>query len=78
MARMRRRLYLMRHGAVSYFGDSGGPAREDEVVLTEEGRAQAEAARELLEPVSFDRVLASPLPRAVETAEVRAGSVEAR
>jgi broad specificity phosphatase PhoE len=70
MARMRRRLYLMRHGAVSYFGSGGRPAREDVVVLTEEGRAQAEAARSLLEPVSFDRVLASPLPRAVETAEI--------
>jgi broad specificity phosphatase PhoE len=74
MTRMRRRLYLMRHGAVSYFGSGGGPAREDEVRLTEEGRAQAEAARALLDPVSFDRVLASPLPRAVETAEIVAQS----
>jgi probable phosphoglycerate mutase len=71
---MRRRLYLMRHGAVSYFARDGGPAREDEVRLTEEGREQAEAARALLEPVSFDRVLASPLPRAVETAEIVARS----
>ena len=76
MTRMRRRLYLMRHGAVSYFGSDGGPAREDEVHLTEEGRAQAEAARALLEPVPFDRVLASPLPRAVETAEIVAQSHE--
>ena len=74
MTRMRRRLYLMRHGAVSYFDSRGGPAREDEVHLTEEGRAQAEAARALLEPISFDRVLASPLPRAVETAEIVAQS----
>ena len=74
MTRMRRRLYLMRHGAVSYFASGGRPAREDEVHLTDEGRAQAEAARALLEPVSFDRVLASPLPRAVETAEIVAQS----
>ena len=36
---MRRRLYLMRHGAVSYF-DGGKPVRPDEVRLTEEGVAQ--------------------------------------
>jgi broad specificity phosphatase PhoE len=71
---MRRRLYLMRHGAVSYFGPDGAPVREDEVVLNEEGRAQAEAARELLAGVEFDRVLCSGLPRALETAEIVAGS----
>ncbi len=74
MARMRRRLYLMRHGAVSYFGPDGLPVQPDEVSLNEEGRAQAEAARALLEPVAFDRVLASGLPRTVETAELVAQS----
>jgi broad specificity phosphatase PhoE len=73
---MRRRLYLMRHGAVSYFRPDGSPVREDEVVLNEEGRAQAEAARELLAEVEFDRVLSSGLPRAVETAEIVAPSHE--
>jgi broad specificity phosphatase PhoE len=33
---MRRRLYLMRHGAVSYF-DGGTPLRADEVGLNEVG-----------------------------------------
>src|SRR5918996_678088 len=46
---MRRRLYLMRHGAVSYFGDDGTPVREDEVGLNEEGVTQAVAAHDLLE-----------------------------
>lgn len=67
---MRRRIYLMRHGAVSYFSPYGEPVQPDEVGLNDEGRRQAEAARELLEPVSFDRVLASDLPRAVETAKI--------
>jgi broad specificity phosphatase PhoE len=67
---MRRRLYLMRHGAVTYFADDGTPAPPDELSLNENGRAQAEAARALLEPVELDRVLASPLPRTVETAEI--------
>jgi probable phosphoglycerate mutase len=67
---MRQRLYLMRHGAVSYFAPDERPANPDEVGLNEDGRAQAEAARVLLEPVPLDRVLASSLPRAVETAGI--------
>jgi broad specificity phosphatase PhoE len=73
---MRRRLYLMRHGAVSYFGDDGTPVREDEVVLNDDGRAQAAAARDLLAGIAFDRALTSGLPRAVETAEIVAQSHE--
>ena len=74
---MRRRLYLMRHGAVSYFRDDGTPVNPDAVVLNEEGRAQAGAARELLAAVEFDRVLTSGLPRTNETAEIVAQSHEA-
>jgi broad specificity phosphatase PhoE len=70
MARMRRRLYLMRHGAVSYFDPDGRPVHEDGVGLNEEGREQAAAARALLEPVTFDRVLTSGLRRTVETARI--------
>ena len=66
----------MRHGAVSYFDESGAPARADELSLNEEGIAQAEAARTLLEPVQFDRVLASPLPRTIETARIVAPDAE--
>jgi len=69
-APMRRRLYLMRHGAVSYFGADGQPVDPDAVSLNDEGRAQAEAARALLEGVAFDRVLASGLPRTLETARI--------
>jgi broad specificity phosphatase PhoE len=70
MGRMRRRLYLMRHGAVSYFDQDGRPVHEDGVGLNEEGREQAAAARALLEPVTFDRVLTSGLRRTVETAQI--------
>jgi probable phosphoglycerate mutase len=60
----------MRHGAVAYFDEEGRPVAPDDVSLTEEGRGQAAAAARLLEPVVFDRVLASGLPRTVETARI--------
>jgi len=75
-APMRRRLYLMRHGAVSYFGTDGRPVDPDSISLNDEGRAQAEAARQLLAHVRFDRVLASGLPRTVETARIVAPGAE--
>jgi broad specificity phosphatase PhoE len=67
---MRRRLYLMRHGAVSYFRDDGIPVQPDAVVLNELGHEQAAAARELLAAAEFDRVLTSGLPRTLETARI--------
>ena len=70
---MRRRLYLMRHGAVSYFA-AGRPAQPDDVGLNDEGRTQAEAARALLESVALDRVVTSGLPRSVQTARIVAQS----
>ena len=65
---LRRRLYLLRHGAVAYFDDDGRPVAPDDVPLTAEGREQAEATRALLDGVELDRVIASGLPRTVETA----------
>jgi broad specificity phosphatase PhoE len=73
---MRRRLYLMRHGAVSYFGEDGRPVRPDDIGLNDDGLRQALAARELLADVEFDRVLTSGLPRTVETARVVAPDAE--
>src|SRR6185503_18752658 len=64
----RRRIYLMRHGAVAYFDRDGRPVAPDDVPLTAEGRGQAAAAAALLEGTTLDRVISSDLPRAVETA----------
>lgn len=69
----RRRVYLMRHGAVSYFDSQGTPVDPRDVRLTGEGRAQASAARDMLAHVAFDRIVCSGMPRARETAEVVAG-----
>jgi probable phosphoglycerate mutase len=75
MPLMRRRIYLMRHGAVSYF-HNGKPVHPHGVPLTEDGRAQAEAAAKVFEGVTFDRVVTSGLPRALETARTVARGVE--
>jgi probable phosphoglycerate mutase len=61
---MRRRLYLLRHAEVSYAGE----LNPETVMLTEEGREQARAARRALEGVEFDLLVTSGLPRTVETA----------
>jgi broad specificity phosphatase PhoE len=71
----RRRIYLMRHGRVSYFED-GRPLHPDGVPLTDEGRAQAEAARDLLAGVAIDRVITSGLLRTLETARLVAPGIE--
>lgn len=65
----RRRIYLMRHGEVSYFDELGRLFEPNSVPLNAEGRRQAEAAAEWLQRVSLDRVVTSGLPRTVETAE---------
>jgi broad specificity phosphatase PhoE len=66
----RRRIYLMRHGAVAYFDRDGRPVAPDDVPLTAEGRRQAAAAAALLDGTPLDRVVSSDLPRAVETAAI--------
>ncbi len=73
---MRRRLYLLRHGAVSYFRQDGKPVQPDDVVLNEAGRGQARATRDLLVGVTFDRVVTSGLARTVETARIVAPDSE--
>ncbi|MGZ4390139.1 MAG: phosphoglycerate mutase family protein, partial [Gaiellaceae bacterium] len=56
----------MRHAQVRDF--EGLPP--DEVVLTDEGRRQGQAAAEALHVVPFDRVITSGLTRALETARI--------
>lgn len=64
----RRRVYLMRHGHVDYFAPDITDPRM--VRLTDEGRLQAEAARDALRQVQFDFAVCSGLPRTRETAEI--------
>ncbi|GGC90881.1 histidine phosphatase family protein [Undibacterium terreum] len=67
----RRRIYLMRHGSVSYFDEAGKPFLPESVPLNEQGRQQAHAAGKVFaqKQIKFDRVIVSGLPRTVETAK---------
>jgi probable phosphoglycerate mutase len=66
----RRRIYLVRHGDVTYFDEYGQPFRPDTVPLNATGKKQAEAVARDLASVPLDRVLTSDLPRCVETAAI--------
>ena len=60
----------MRHGDVSYVDEAGAPVKPEDVPLTPRGREQAAAARDALANVELDLVVASDLPRTLETAEI--------
>jgi probable phosphoglycerate mutase len=62
----------MRHAQVRYF-EGLDP---EQVVLTEDGRRQAAAARDALAGVPFDRVVTSGLARTLETAGIVAPGIE--
>jgi broad specificity phosphatase PhoE len=63
------RIVLIRHGETAWSRDRRHTGRTD-VPLTDAGREQAGALRPRLEQWSFERVLVSPLSRALETCEL--------
>jgi len=67
----RRRIYLMRHGHVDYFGPEIRAAGGDTKVvpLTPLGQEQAKAAGQALSHVPLDRAICSGVPRTWQTAE---------
>jgi len=67
----RRRILLMRHGAVEYFDDQGRPYPPDDVPLTPQGVRQARAMGEAIAAagVTIDRAITSGLARTRSTAE---------
>jgi broad specificity phosphatase PhoE len=69
-ANKRRRIYLMRHGSVTYFDETGKPQLPEMVPLNEQGRQQTSAAGQVFKQagIRFDRVIVSGLPRTVESA----------
>ena len=70
----RRRIYLLRHGAVEYLNPDGTRVKDSRGVgLNAAGREQAARMAVLLRGVEFDRVVHSDLPRTRETAEIVVG-----
>lgn len=59
-------LFLIRHGQTTA-NEAGVYSGQTDVMLTEQGRAQAETLRPLLAGYEFDRVYSSDLTRAVDT-----------
>jgi len=66
----RRRIFLMRHGAVKYFARKETLDEHGLAHLTDTGRRQAAQARDVLSSVVFDRVFSSPVRRAFDTASI--------
>ena len=67
----RRRIYVMRHGDVTYFDATGRAIDPETVPLNASGRDQASAAGHAFaaQQIRFDRVIVSGLPRTIETAQ---------
>lgn len=73
----RRRVYLLRHGAVDYFDAAGNVvASIEDVPLSEQGRADAAAAAGALADIPFDRAYCTPYPRTRQTGEIVLGDRE--
>ncbi|MDO8289037.1 MAG: histidine phosphatase family protein [Parvibaculum sp.] len=67
----RRRIYVFRHGDVSYVDDNGVRVADSTIVpLTTWGREQATLTGKALANIPFDRAVSSSFPRSVETAEL--------
>lgn len=67
----RRRIYLFRHGDVSYVDDKGNRVADPAAVpLTDWGREQASLTGKALAKIPFDRAVSSSFPRSVETARL--------
>ncbi len=68
--RGRKRVYLMRHGEVSYRRPDGRTEFSTQVTLTDEGGQQARLMREFLAQVPFDLGAHTGLARTRQTAEL--------
>ncbi|GMV61350.1 MAG: hypothetical protein AMXMBFR74_05190 [Parvibaculum sp.] len=67
----RRRIYLFRHGDVSYVDDMGNRVADPAAVpLTDWGREQASLTGKALAKIPFDRAVSSSFPRSLETARL--------
>ena len=70
-------LIIMRHGETAWNRELRVMGHSD-VPLNEEGRRQSEQAAEVLSHFAIDRIVSSPLARAVESAEIVAARTSLR
>ena len=68
-------LYCVRHGESTYNVEGRLQGQSDAPVLSELGRRQSEAAARALSGKPIEALYASPLRRALETAEIIAGAL---
>ena len=68
---------FVRHGAVDVPDPMGRFHSEGSIFLSERGREQASAVAQRLQAIRIDRICASDMPRAAETAEIIAAAVGA-
>jgi len=73
---MLRRIYLLRHGDVSYFSSDGKPVSFQHAPLNDNGIAQASALGETLSPISFEKYVFSGLLRTQQTLDLVVGKRE--
>ena len=74
---MQRRIYLLRHGDVSYFSSDGQPVSFQHAALNDHGIAQAIALGEILAPIVFQKYVFSGLLRSHQTMDLVVGKREA-
>lgn len=67
---MLKEFYIFRHGESSYNAQGRIQGRTNNSVLTEKGKAQAEKTGAYLADKKIGAILASPLKRALQTAEI--------
>ena len=63
------KIYTARHGEITWNAEGKVCGRTD-LELTERGRDQARALAERVSGLSIDRIISSPLKRALETAQI--------
>ena len=71
---MQRRIYLLRHGDVSYFSSDGQPVSFQHATLNDHGIAQAIALGEILAPIAFQKYIFSGLLRSHQTMDLVVGN----
>lgn len=70
MDKYRLRIYLVRHGHVSYFDAANNPINPKFAQLSEQGIEQIQQLAHQLRDISFEKIYSSTMPRSIQTAEI--------